>query len=783
MTLLLLCGVSSAWADSAKYIKVTSTSDLADGQYLIVCEDQNVAFNSALTTLDAPSNTVAVSPANGEIAYSADLAKAAFTFTASNGSFLGTGGNYFGNASNSNGLTSSPTALSNTVSINDGNADIVSAGGAYLRYNSTKDQWRFRYFKSSTYTGQKAIQLYKYVATITPTIAYTVTFNAGTNGACSTVSLTEASAGAGVTLPSCTANTGYVFKGWSTTENGTTPNAGKAGETYNPTSNCTLYAVYAKTYVLTITQPTDGGTLSVTDGTNTLNTGDEVEVGTNLTCKVTDIPEGKRFSRFYVTYDGGENKYKSTNPATFDNIPTEGITAATVTVKYQDLEKYTINYMINGVNVNPQENVYEGTALTFPEVPNTGSKVFVGWAEATIEGTINTKPLLISTTGLTAKTNNTYYAVFANLIKGSSTTVTDVINHDFAGVENQDDGTGNLTKVVYTDWSNKAGTSGAVYAGQTAGNYNSVQMRSDKNNSGIITTTSGGRVKSITVEWKSETVDGRTLNIYGKGSAYTSPTELYSSTNRGDLIGTIVKGTSTTLNITDDYTYIALRSNNGAMYLTSISIAWEQGTPDTYSDYCTTLPDYNTVVVGASGYATYSSETYTVIPDPESGVQLFGAKINDEGTAVTLIPTAEGQAIGLKGEGFIVKATPNTTVFIEKTGENVVPIEGNQLVGTVHSEYDLTQGEAYLLSATSDGTPFFGLCKAGTLAANKAFLPVPSSGVKAILAIEEGGTTGISTIKNAELNIQDAIYNLAGQKVGADYKGIVIRNGKKMLNK
>ena len=193
--------------------------------------------------------------------------------------------------------------------------------------------------------------------------------------------------------------------------------------------------------------------------------------------------------------------------------------------------------------------------------------------------------------------------------------------------------------------------------------------------------------------------------------------------------------------------------------------------------------DVREVNVGPSGYATYSSENYTVIPDPESGVQLFGAKINDEGTAVTLIPTAEGQAIGLKGEGFIVKATPNTTVYIEQTGENGGSIEGNQLVGTVHSEYDLTQGEAYLLSATSDGTPFFGLCKAGTLAANKAFLPVPSSGVKAILAIEEGGTTGINTIKNVELNIQDAIYNLAGQKVGADYKGIVIRNGKKMLNK
>jgi hypothetical protein len=29
----------------------------------------------------------------------------------------------------------------------------------------------------------------------------------------------------------------------------------------------------------------------------------------------------------------------------------------------------------------------------------------------------------------------------------------------------------------------------------------------------------------------------------------------------------------------------------------------------------------------------------------------------------------------------------------------------------------------------------------------------------------------------------DAIYNLAGQKVSASYKGLVIKNGKKMIKK
>lgn len=74
--------------------------------------------------------------------------------------------------------------------------------------------------------------------------AYTVTFNAGGNGTCSTTSLTEASAGAGVTLPAVTANDGYDFQGWSTSDTPSSADAGAAGETYNPTADITLYAYY-----------------------------------------------------------------------------------------------------------------------------------------------------------------------------------------------------------------------------------------------------------------------------------------------------------------------------------------------------------------------------------------------------------------------------------------------------------------------------------------------------------------------------------------------------------
>ncbi len=70
---------------------------------------------------------------------------------------------------------------------------------------------------------------------------YTVTFNAGSYGTCSTTSLTQSSAGASITLPSVTANTGYTFDGWYTAAEG----GAKVTSPYTPSSSVTLYAHYS----------------------------------------------------------------------------------------------------------------------------------------------------------------------------------------------------------------------------------------------------------------------------------------------------------------------------------------------------------------------------------------------------------------------------------------------------------------------------------------------------------------------------------------------------------
>lgn len=126
----------------------------------------------------------------------------------------------------------------------------------------------------------------------------------------------------------------------------------------------------------------------------------------------------------------------------------------------------------------------------------------------------------------------------------------------------------------YSSWSAKTLTSPAVYAGNSAGSNDAIQLRSNNDNSGVVTTASGGYVKKITVEWQSSTLDDRILDVYGKNTAYTAATDLYNSSTQGTKLGSIKKGASTELLISEDYKYIGLRSNDGAMYLSEIAITW-----------------------------------------------------------------------------------------------------------------------------------------------------------------------------------------------------------------
>lgn len=222
------------------YVKVTSSDEITDGNYLIVCESNNVAFDGALTTLDVVGNTIGVTITDGVIASSDATDAANFTITAKTGggySIKSASGYYIGQNSDANGLASSTTTVyANSISLNGTDIDIVSSGGAYLRYNATSGQTRFRYYKSSTYTGQQAIQLYKKAE------AYSINLASVEHGSIS-ANAEEAVKGATITL---TANpeTGYELDAWIVTDASNNPVEVANNQFIMPASNVTVSATF-----------------------------------------------------------------------------------------------------------------------------------------------------------------------------------------------------------------------------------------------------------------------------------------------------------------------------------------------------------------------------------------------------------------------------------------------------------------------------------------------------------------------------------------------------------
>lgn len=148
------------------FVKIESAPVDWSGTYLIVYEAEGFAFNGNLTTLDAANNYVNVNINNKTILATSDLLNSTFEIGKEGSDYWvkSNSGYYIGQTADGNALLSDlNTQYENTISINDDKTvNIISSGGAHLRFNTTSGQDRFRYFKSTTYTNQKAISLYKY---------------------------------------------------------------------------------------------------------------------------------------------------------------------------------------------------------------------------------------------------------------------------------------------------------------------------------------------------------------------------------------------------------------------------------------------------------------------------------------------------------------------------------------------------------------------------------------------------------------------------------------------
>lgn len=596
----------------------------------------------------------------------------------------------------------------------------------------------------AVYIWLKGIGSYTDYVTTISTSAATVTFDAGTNGTCATESLTETSAGAGVTLPECVGNEGYRFMGWSTSETPTSADAGQAGETYYPSADCTLYAYYKQLYTVTIEEPAYG-TIVVKHGENVVNNGDKFLAGDVLTITATPA-EGYKF-RYVQVEDGTPHTYTASNVKEW----TMAEANITISAKFDEITYSTITKVVNGVPTT--EQVENGTEIPFTAPAAAGiptGYVFMGWTETPVVGKQDDAPTLVSSP-VTASTDATYYAVFA--VAKETTVVFD---------PNMVEGNPELT------WEQN-GITLKLSAGQlyTTGTPKTFTVTKGSTNNFTVTSTVGN-LKKLTA-----TISGTNYKINISG--LTDGAKL--TTN----------GTTQTITFTQDLTEVVCPATSGyQIRLTNLEVQ-AVASP---TDYCTTIPDVQ-LAVGATGYATLYYSNFDLVVPENTEAYTFGSvdgalvesKRYEEGT---VIPAGEAVVV------YTINTVPCTLNF-KKGIATLARDASSQLAGTdeetaitpdadyyfyglsLNSSNDLNSVGFYWM--TTDGAAF-------TNGAHKAYLKIPKNEFTGMLAIKgfafNGTTTGVESVESNN-HAPQVIYDLAGRRVSKAEKGIYIINGKKVI--
>lgn len=185
------------------------------------------------------------------------------------------------------------------------------------------------------------------------------------------------------------------------------------------------------------------------------------------------------------------------------------------------------------------------------------------------------------------------------------------------------------------------------------------------------------------------------------------------------------------------------------------------------------------LTIPSSSFATYAA-SYPVNYD-KLGLKAYAVKLNGakDGVEFTEIP-----GVVPAGVPVLLKGDANKEYALDKVdGWSPVSTDLKASDGTSASTDAAT---LYALSTVDGVTAFYPVKQKSAIPAKRCYLEVKGTSAKAAffsLGTNFGETTGISSVENKVEKTDAPVYNLAGQLVGKDYKGLVIKNGKKFVIK
>lgn len=181
-----------------------------------------------------------------------------------------------------------------------------------------------------------------------------------------------------------------------------------------------------------------------------------------------------------------------------------------------------------------------------------------------------------------------------------------------------------------------------------------------------------------------------------------------------------------------------------------------------------------TLTTSARGYATYSADY--AVNYSELGLTAYTLTVDETNKTVTAKEftgvVSAGGAVLVKGD--VSKAYTLTPATTEG--------DATSFVTDLQTGATTANGTQYGFTSKS-GTPAFAQVVSGqNIPAKKGYIVLNGASAAKYSICFGDEATGIHTIEAASA-ANDAMYNLAGQRVDKAYKGIVIVNGKKYLNK
>lgn len=270
----------------------------------------------------------------------------------------------------------------------------------------------------------------------------------------------------------------------------------------------------------------------------------------------------------------------------------------------------------------------------------------------------------------------------------------------------------NVSTKSYQKFATKTLSSGASYDGAAfidSNNPKGIQIRSKVDKglyTGIITSASGGTIKSITINFNSN--NSQALDIYGKNTAYTTAKDLFGSA-AGELIKNVSNSkTAVTITPNKAYKFIGFKSNKGTIYIDKITIVLEKAatTPATTTTFGANSGKTFTFTNGKLEGFTTLTATATKSDDNTDLSNLIQYSSSDADIVGVNATTGELTFTNTKfGKATITATLPKTATYQTSTDSYVVENKDNHIATSLSfngTDITLTEGK------TDAGADFTG---------------------------------------------------------------------------